>query len=86
MIESGWEALSVVWEWSGDPFECPGCPPGYPGVVERPTRFYGSGREALLDVWEWWEALPNVQESSWMCGRPSRTSKSGWVALPNVRE
>ena len=44
------------------------------------------GREALTDVQEWWKALPDVQEVSWMCGRPSRLSGSGWETIPNVWE
>ena len=38
----------------------------------------GSGREILPNVWEWWEALPDVRKASQMSG-------SGRVALPNVR-
>ena len=39
------KALSDVRECSGGLFE-------YPGVVGRPSRMTGSGREALLDVRE----------------------------------
>ena len=52
MSGGGREALSVAREWSGDPSECPGCTPGFPGVVERPSQMIGSGRETLLDVRE----------------------------------
>ena len=30
----------------------------------RPCRLFGSGREFLSDVREWWETLPDVQEWS----------------------
>ena len=39
------EALLDFWDWLGGP-------PGCPGVVGRPYRVFGSGREALPDVWE----------------------------------
>ena len=39
------EAFPDVREWSGGP-------QGYLGVVGRPSRISGSGREALKDVWE----------------------------------
>ena len=42
---SGREALEDVLEWLGGP-------PGCPGVVGRPSRMSGSGREALPDVQE----------------------------------
>ena len=58
MTESGWEALSVVREWSGDPFNSPECLPGYPGVVEMPSWISSSGREALPDVREGSEDPP----------------------------
>ena len=73
------EALPDVQEWLGGPPECP-------GVVVWPSRLFGSGWETLLDVWEWCEALPNVQESLWMCGRPSWMSRSGRESLLNVQE
>ena len=51
MSASGWEAFPDVRERSDS---TPGCP----GVVERPSRLFGSGREtlpnvrdALLDFW-----------------------------------
>ena len=43
---SGWEALTDVREWSGDPGECPGVVGGLhgcPGVIGRPSRMPGSG-------------------------------------------
>ena len=46
MSGGGQEILPDVWEWSGDP-------PGCPGVVDRPSRMSGSGREAIADVREW---------------------------------
>ena len=36
------EFLLDVREWSGDPPKCP-------GVVERPSQMFGSGRETLSD-------------------------------------
>ena len=43
MSGSCWEALQDVREWSEGP-------PGFPGVVGRPSRMSGSGREILPDV------------------------------------
>ena len=67
MSGSGREDLPDIREWSGGP-------PGYPGVVGRPSRISRSGQEtprmslcgweALPDVREWWEALPVVREWS----------------------
>ena len=54
MSRSGREPLPDVQEWSGSP-------PGCPRVVEKPSHMFGSGREALTDVWE---ALPDVRECS----------------------
>ena len=54
MFESVRESLPDVREWSGSPAECPvwsGRPPGFPGLVWRPSRMSGSGLEALPDVW-----------------------------------
>ena len=44
------ETLPHIRKWSGDPPGCPCGPPGYPVVVRRPSRMFGSGREALPDV------------------------------------
>ena len=52
MSVSGREALPEVREWSGG---LPGCP----GVVGRPSRMSGSGRESLTGGRE---ALPDVRE------------------------
>ena len=65
MSESGQEAFPDVRKWSGDPRmfrsgresladvrEWSGGPPGCPGVVGRPSKMSGSGREGLLDVRE----------------------------------
>ena len=49
MSGSGREALPDAWEWSGGPSECP-AEVGMPSVRLR------SGREALPDVRESWEA------------------------------
>ena len=49
------EVHPEVREWSEalpDVRECSGVPPGCPGVVGRPSRMSGSGRETLLDVRE----------------------------------
>ena len=56
---SGREALPNVRKWLGDTSECPGCPPGYPGVVGRPSRMTESGREFLPNVEK---ALLDIQE------------------------
>ena len=56
MSGSGREALKNIWEWSGtlpDVRDWSGFPPGCPGVVGKPYRRSGSGREALPDVREW---------------------------------
>ena len=51
MSLSGREALPEVWE-------CLGRPLGYPGVVLKPSRMSGSGWDALSDVRECSEGLP----------------------------
>ena len=51
---SGQDALLDVQEWSG-------CPPGCPGVVEKPSQISGSGRERLPDV-------PEFGRPFWMSG------------------
>ena len=51
----GREAHPDVWEWPGDPPKCP-------GVIGRPSRMSGSGREALLDIRSDKEAIPDVRE------------------------
>ena len=85
MSEIDQKALPDVREWSGDP-------PGCPGVVGRPFRMSGSGRETLADVPEFWEALLDVRQLSGgllyvrVVGMPSRMSESGREALPNVQE
>ena len=61
-------------EWSGGR-------PGSPGVVGRPFRRSGSGREALLEVKEW-SGVPSG--SPGVVGRPTRRSGSGQEALPKV--
>ena len=52
---------------------------------------YGSSRETIPAVREWWEAHPDVRE--WTKGytkflevvrRPCRMSGSGWETLPDV--
>ena len=57
MSWSGWEALSYVREWSGGP-------PGCPGVVKRPSRMSGSGREAHRMSRSGLKALTDVRELS----------------------
>ena len=66
-----------------------GGPYGYPGDVGRPSRMSGSGRKALPDVPEWWEALLVVRQLSGgpskcpgVVWRPSRMSGMGREALP----
>ena len=48
-----WEALTDIREWSGGPPRCSEAPFGCLGVVGRPSRMFGSGREAHPDVREW---------------------------------
>ena len=48
-------APSNVWEGLGGPLGCPGVVGGTPecsGVVKRPSRMSGCGREDLLDIQE----------------------------------
>ena len=42
------ETFPHVREWSKGPS-------GFSKVVEKTSQIFGSGREALLDVWEWLE-------------------------------
>ena len=49
------EALSDVREWTRGSL-------GSSGVVERPSRMIGSGRETLANVQVWWKALTDVRE------------------------
>ena len=62
MSRSGRETLLKVWKWLGGSLGCP-------GVVGRPSRLLGSGREtflnvrdALLDIREWSEGPPGFSE------------------------
>ena len=70
------EALSYVREWSGGP-------PGCAGVVGRPSRMSGSGREACRISGSGRKAIPNVWEWS---GGPPQMSRSGRETLPDVQE
>ena len=62
-----WKYLMDMQEWSRD---SPGClgvvgvPPDVQGAVGRPSRMFGSGRESIPDVREWWESLPDFLEMS----------------------
>ena len=89
MSGSGWEAHQVVRVRSGGP-------PGCPGVVGRPSRISGSGREALPnslkahpDVQEW-SGCPSGRsgvppECPGVVGRPSRMLGSGRESIPDAR-
>ena len=89
MSGRGREALPDVRERSGGTPGCPGVVGSgredlrnvreCPGVVRRPSLMFGSGLEALSDVWSGREALPDVLE--W-----SGVVRSGREDLPNVRE
>ena len=68
----GLDALRDVREWSGST-------PGYPGVVEMPSRMSVSGREALPGVREWSGVPP---ECPAVVGRPSQMS--GWQCSGSV--
>ena len=57
MIETDWESLPDVREWSGSPTGCP-------GVVGRPSRMSGSGRKAYLMYRSGRKAIPNIREWS----------------------
>ena len=61
MSGNGHEALPDDLEWLGNPPGSLAGPLGCPGVVERPSRMSGSGRETLPDVQE---ALSDVRECS----------------------
>ena len=54
------EALLDVLEWSVDTPECLVGLSGCLGVVGRPPLMYGSDRQALSDVRECQEDLPNI--------------------------
>ena len=57
--------------------------------VWRPFWMSGSGREDLLDVPEWWEALLDVRQLSGahrMSGKPSWFFGSHWETIPDVPE
>ena len=75
-LTGDWEALPDEWEWSGGP-------PGCPGVVGRPSRMSGSGREALPDDPKWSGDPP---ECPGVVGRLFRMSRGGGEALLNDRE
>ena len=70
------ESLSKVREWSGGTPRCP-------GVVGKPSRMSGIGREALRDVREW-SGVP--LESPVVVGMPYRMSGNCREALPDVQE
>ena len=59
------EALPKVWESLPNVRELSGGPPGCSGVVGRPSRLFGSGRETLLNVRD---AHPDIRE--WSEGPP----------------
>ena len=87
----GREALPDVREWSGDP-------PGFTGVVEKPSQMFGRGREALLDealpdFWEWLRGPPRFtgvvgspRGFAGVVGKASQMSGSGREGLGNLRE
>ena len=86
MSGSRLEALPDVQEWSGGP-------PGCPGVVDKPSRKSGSGREASRISGSCRQTLPDVREwstsrhgCSGVVDKPSRMSGSGRKALPEVWE
>ena len=64
MSGSGQEAFPDIREFSREPPRWPGGvrdPYNYLGVVGRSSRISQSGREAIPDVPEWWEALPDIR-------------------------
>ena len=52
MSGSDWESILDVREWSGGPPECPGVGGKPSRMFGRPFWMSGSGRVALLDVWQ----------------------------------
>ena len=75
MYRSGREAFSDVRKRSGGPPVCQTVVEKlspdvreWSGVVGRPTRTSGSGREAHPDIWEWLGGLPDFRE--WTRGHP----------------
>ena len=93
MSGSGWEVLSNVREWSGNPPRCPRVierSSEMSGSVWEASRMSGSCREDLPDVRE---ALLYVRERSGVppgslgvVGRPSRMSNISLEAILDVRE
>ena len=75
MSESGREALSDVWEWSGISPRCP-------GGVGTPFRMSGSCREPLKDVRQW---SGHPSKCPGVIGRPSRTAERAFRPLPDIR-
>ena len=74
MSVSGRETPLNKWQWSGGPTKSP-------GVVWRPSRMFGSGREAFSDDREWSGVSPGNSGGPPGCpgvvGTPSRLSGSG---------
>ena len=70
--------------------EWPVGPPGCSEVVGKTSWMSGSGREALPNVREWWEALHDVLLTTpghrGVVGKTSRMSGSSREILPDVRE
>ena len=79
-VPEWWEDLTDIREWSGGPPKCQ-------GVVGRPSRISGSGREACWMAGSGWKALPNVQELSgeppgWPGVRKTLTNIRKWSGVP----
>ena len=53
------------------------------GVVGRPSRMSGSGREALPNIREWSGGPPGCPG---VVGKPSRMSAIGWEPYIEVRD
>ena len=86
MSESVREACPDVQEWSGGSPGCQGVvliPSRMSGVVGRPSRMFGSGREALQNVREWSGYPPRCLG---VVGSPSQMFGSGRDAIQDVRE
>ena len=73
MFGSDWKSLPDVWEWSGIYLGCP-------KAVKRLSWMFGIGRETNSGVVVLPCRCPEV------VGRPSRMSRSGRDAFPDVRE
>ena len=69
----GWKALPESWEWLGGPGKVRS-PSERAGIVRRPTKRAGRGREALLESQDWFGGQGKA-------GSPSRGAEGNQEAL-----